>query len=284
MTDKTNKTLLVTGAARGIGRRLVERALEQGQHVIAVVRKEADQVSFGEHARLQTVLMDLADSASVERGFVRVDELLAGRRLHAIVNCAAISEPGAVEATDMETFERILNTNTLGSLRVLKQALPRLRGHGGRIILVTSLWGQASGPMLGAYCASKHAVESLADTTRRETRGMNLHVIVAEPGVVQTDMFESQGGFIDTYMGRMEPGLRGLYENLYRRYHKLVSGAPSITADACCEGLEKAIHDVKPKLRYQIGNDSKAIVLLNWLLPAGLMDRLLGLKLNNKPL
>lgn len=284
MTDRTSKTLLVTGAARGIGRRLVERALEQGEQVIAVVRKEADKDVFGEHARLQTVLMDVADSASVERGFMRVDELLAGRRLHAIVNCAAISEPGAVEAMDMEAFERIINTNTLGSLRVLKQALPRLRGHGGRIILVTSLWGQASGPMLGAYCASKHAVESLADTTRRETRGMNLHVIVAEPGVVQTDMFESQSGFIETHVNRMEPGLRGLYENLYRRYHKLISTTHSISVDACADGLERAIHDAKPRLRYQIGSDAKVVVLLNWLLPTRLMDRLLGLKLNNKPL
>lgn len=276
--------VLVTGAARGIGRRLVERAIHRGDFTVAVVRKHSDLEILGTHPNLRVVVMDVSDTQSVEQGFAHVTQVLEGRKLNVVVHCAAISEPGAVEATSVEDFQRILNTNTLGSLRILKQSIPLLRGHGGRIVLVTSLWGQASGPLLGAYCASKHAIESLADTVRRETQGMKLHIVVAEPGVVQTDMFEDQAGFISEHMGKLSPGMRGHYENLYRRYHKVVSTATGISTETCAEGLERAMFSSNPRLRYRLGRDAKAVCFLNWLLPARLMDFVLGLSLNNKPL
>ncbi|SNC62708.1 Short-chain dehydrogenase [Marinobacter sp. es.048] len=262
----------------------MERAILRGDFTVAVVRKDSDLNAFGEHPNLRVVVMDFADTQSVERGFAQVDQELEGRDLKVVVHCAAISGPGAVEITSVEKFQQVINTNTLGSLRLLKQSIPRLRGHGGRVVLVTSLWGQASGPLLGAYCASKHAIESLADTLRRETRGMNLHVVVAEPGVVQTDMLEDQASFVNEHVGRLPPSMREQYENLYLRYHKLVSTVKGIDTDACSEGLERAMFSAKPRLRYQIGGDSKIVCFLNWLLPARLMDFVMGLSLNNKAL
>lgn len=276
--------LLVTGAARGIGHTVVERALARGDTVFAVVRKTADASKFSRNPNLHVVLMDMADTDAVNLGFDEVDRLLAGRKLNAIVNCAAISVPGAIELTPVDEFAQIMNTNALGSLRMLKAAIPRLRGHGGRLILVTSLWGQASGALLGAYCASKHAIESLADVARRETAGMNLHIIVAEPGVVQTDMLTEQGPVAQAHLERMTTEQSSLYGNLYRRYFKLVSGAGGITAQTCAAGIEKAIFAKRPALRYRIGPDSKAVCLLNALLPAGCMDWVMGLSLNNKPM
>ncbi|QIL73987.1 SDR family NAD(P)-dependent oxidoreductase (plasmid) [Diaphorobacter sp. HDW4B] len=277
-------TLLVTGAARGIGHTVVERALARGDTVFAVVRKAADASKFSQDKNLHVVLMDMADTASVARGFGEVDRILAGRPLNAIVHCAAISIPGAIELTPVEEFEQIINTNTIGSLRILKAAIPRLRGHGGRLVLVTSLWGQASGALLGAYCASKHAIESLADVARRETKGMNLRIIVAEPGVVQTDMLTTQGPAAQAHLERMQPAQRGLYGNLYQRYFKLVSNPSGITSEACAKGIEQALNDRRPALRYRIGADSKAVCMLNALLPSSWMDWVMGLSLNHKPL
>jgi len=184
----------------------------------------------------------------------------------------------------MSEFEQILNTNALGSLRVLKAAIPRLRGHGGRIVLVTSLWGRASGALLGAYCASKHAIESLADTARRETASMGLHIVVAEPGVVKTDMLTTQGPVVQVHLERMPPAQRALYGFLYRRYFKLVSSAGGIDSDRCAAGIEKALFDAKPATRYRIGTDSKLVCLLNWLLPDRWMDWVMAQSLNNKPM
>ncbi len=279
-------TLLITGAARGIGRELAERAVARGDLVFAVVRKEADRARFVAAANLHTVLMDVAANDSVAAGFAEVDRLLAGRPLDAIIHSAAISKPGAIEITPMLEFEEILNTNTLGSLRILKAAIPRLRGHGGRLILVTSLWGKASGALLGAYCASKHAIESLADTARRETSGMNLHVILVEPGVVLTDMLRTQAPEVEALIPRMSDGQRSWYESLYRRYAKLTgaAGGSAISAVECAEGIEKALFQRRPRTRYRVGRDAKLVCFLTWLLPDRWMDGLMSLSLNRKPL
>lgn len=210
----------------------------------------------------------------------------AGRPLYAVINAAAISRPSAIEIAPVSEFEDIINTNTLGSLRILKAAIPRLRGHGGRRILLTSLWGKASGALLGAYCASKHAIESLADTARRETAGMSLHVILIEPGVVLIDMLSTQAAEADSLISRMSGEQRSLYETPYRRYAKLTAGAgrAAITATRCAEDIEKALFARRPRTRYRVGRDSQLVCFLTWLLPDRWMDAVMGLSLNRKPL
>jgi NAD(P)-dependent dehydrogenase (short-subunit alcohol dehydrogenase family) len=280
------RTLVVTGAARGIGREIVRRAVGRGDSVFAVVRKDADRSRFDESANLRVILMDVADTDSVAAGFAEVDRLLAGRPLDAIIHAAAISRPSVIEIAPVSEFEEILNTNALGSLRVLKAAIPRLRGHGGRLILVTSLWGKASGALLGAYCASKHAIESLADTARRETMDMNLHIILAEPGVVNTDMLSTQAPESESLIGRMTAPQESLYGTLYRRYSKLTAaaGRSAITATECAAEIEKALFARRPRTRYRIGRDSTIVCFLAWLLPDRWMDGLMALSLNRKPL
>ncbi|WP_428312964.1 SDR family NAD(P)-dependent oxidoreductase [Hydrocarboniphaga sp.] len=280
------KTLLITGAARGIGHELVLRAVARGDTVFAMVRKQADEARFKPSPNLHVVLMDVSDTASVERGFAEVDRLLAGRVLDAVINPAAIAPSGAIELTAVAEFEQTLNTNALGSLRVIKAGIPRLRGHDGRLILITSLWGKASGPMLGAYCASKHAIESLVDVARRETMGMNLHVVVVEPGVVRTDMLTGQTGEVEALLAQMDAPQKGLYGNFYRRYCKLVSGASTsgISAAQCAAGIEQAVFARKPRTRYRVGTDSKIVCFLAWLLPDRWMDGMFAMSVNHKPI
>ena len=228
--------------------------------------------------------MDVASTKSVETGFAEVDHVLAGRPLDAIINAAAISRPGAIEISPLMDFEQTLNTNTMGTLRILKAGVPRLRGHGGRIILVTSLWGKASGALLGSYCASKHAIESLADVARRETKGMNLHIILVEPGVVRTEMLTAQASECNALIATLSEDQESLYGSLYRRYANLTTGAArgAISAEQCAMRMEKALLARKPRTRYRIGRDATVICFLAWLLPDRWMDGLMGLMLNRK--
>jgi NAD(P)-dependent dehydrogenase (short-subunit alcohol dehydrogenase family) len=279
-------TILITGAARGIGHELATRAAARNDMVFAVVRKESDRTRFAAQQNLHVILMDVADTRSVEAGFAEVDRLLAGRPLDAIINAAAISRPSVIEIMTVAEFETTLNTNAVGSLRVLKAAIPRLRGHGGRLLLLTSLWGRTSGALLGAYCASKHAIESMADTARRETAGMNLHIVLIEPGVVKTDMLSTQSVETESLISRMSPGEESLYGTLYRRYAKLTGGAggTAITATECARQIERALFARRPRTRYRVGRDAKIVCFLAWLLPDRWMDGLMGLSLNRKPL
>ncbi len=283
--------ILITGASRGIGLALTKRAIARGDTVFPAVRKEADKAKFGNHPNCHPVIMDVSDTASVENGFAEIDRLLAGKPLDVVINSAAISVPGAVELASMDEYQQTMNTNVVGSARILKYSIPRLRGHDGRVVLITSLWGRASNPLLGSYCASKHAIESLADSARREIGGMNMHVVLVEPGVIRTDMYELQGQEIETQINAMSPDQRQRYEPIYRRYQKLVGGPKGdqtpnvgISAEKCAEGIEKAAFAANPRRRYRVGIDSKVVCLLADLLPASWMDFVLGQSLNNKPL
>jgi NAD(P)-dependent dehydrogenase (short-subunit alcohol dehydrogenase family) len=279
-------TLLITGAGRGIGHELARRALDRGDEVYAVVRKDTDRQKFDSRPNLHAVVMDVSDTASVQKGYEQLDGLLGGRQLDAVVHAAAISKPNAVETCSVDEFSETLNTNTLGALRILKGAIPRLRGHDGRLILLTSLWGKASGPLLSSYCASKHAIESLADTARRETAGMNMHIVLVEPGVVKTEMLTSQAGDIDALLTKLSPEETRHYGNLYRRYSKLTiaSEKSAITAAKCAAVIEKALSDRRPRTRYRAGMDSRLVCFLTWLLPDRWMDAIVAGTLNNKPL
>ena len=278
--------IVVTGAARGIGHVLVKRAVARGDKVIACIRKEQDKEKFTSADNLYFAIMDVSSTESVADGFRQIDAALADDKLHAVVNSAAISLAGAVEHTPVEEFEAHYNTNTLGSIRVMKEALPRLRGHDGRMILVTSLWGHAAGPMLGGYCSSKHAIEALADITRRETVGQDVNIVVVEPGVVLTEMYSGQGNQIRERMASLDASQQALYGNYYQRYIKLVGGGGkgAITAEKAAENIERAIFDARPKRRYKFGMDSKVVCAMTWLLPTAVMDFLLKQSLNNKPL
>jgi NAD(P)-dependent dehydrogenase (short-subunit alcohol dehydrogenase family) len=283
--------IMITGAARSLGFALVKNAIARGDTVFAMVRQQADEVKFGKQDNLHVVEMDIASSMSVEHAFSEVDRILAGRKLDAVVNAAGVSTPGAIELTPTAEFEATLNTNALGSLRVMKASIPRLRGHGGRAIMITSLWGQASGAMLTAYCMSKHAIESLADCARRETTGMDMHVIVVEPGVIKTDMYLRQGPTVQALLDKMSPEQHALYHPIYNRYLNLVGGpggkglpGAGITAEQCAIDIEQAIFDPQPQTRYQSGDDAKGMVALAKQKSDVELDAILLEHLNNRPL
>lgn len=266
--------LLITGAGSGIGRELTNRAVARGDRVIATVRSEKDLASFGNHSNLHLVNMDVASTASVEKGFADLDAWLNGTPLNVVINSAAICPLGALEVQPIEVIEQTLNTNAVGAARVLRASLPRLRGHDGRIALLTSLWGKVSGPMLSAYCASKFAIEALADATRRETHGHGVHIIVVEPGVVRTSMVKKQVEQSREAAAALQPEVRAHYGELYSKYSAMISknSGGGLSAEECAAAIERIVFHKKPKTRYRVGGDSKAVTSLARLLPDTALD------------
>ena len=268
--------ILVTGAGSGIGKAVAVRAAARGEQVLATVFGPGEEEALAGIANLRSVPMDVSNTASVAAGFAEVDRLLAGGKLRAVVNSAGYCPLGAAELQPIELVERTLNINFIGSARVLQQALPRLRGHGGRLILLSSLWGKVAGPMLSAYCCSKHAVEALADSARRETRGQDVHIVVVEPGAVRTPLVERQVADAKAALETLSDAQRPLYGDIYRAYHALIAKNASggISAAQCAMVIEKALSAAKPRARYRAGGDSKAITMLARLLSDPALDRL----------
>ena len=187
-------SILVTGASSGIGRATAALLSERGARVFAAARSEAALQALAGQApagRIVPLPMDVQDPASVDRGMAEVHRVLEGKGLDAIVHCAGYAQPGPLEILTDDALRSQFETNVFGLLRVTRAALPAMRARGrGRIVVMGSIAGRFSTPNLGAYQASKHALEAISDTLRLELAPFGIQVVLVEAGLVRTHLDE----------------------------------------------------------------------------------------------
>lgn len=271
-----SKTILVTGAAGGIGGTFARHAAGRGHRVIAAYHPDMPPAEAPAGAGL--LPMDIGSTASVARAFGDLDALLgAGGRLDTVVHCAALAPFGTAEFSSADDLVELLNVNTAGSLRILQQAVPRMRAAGGgRIILLSSLWGRLSGPMVSHYAASKHAIEAIVDAARREFGPWNIDLVLVEPGVVATAMVSRQAAAAEERSAALAGEEARHYGPLYRNYAKLLptAYAKSSSAEAVAVRIGRIVEARRVKPRYAVGTDAHAMIALAALLPARWLDGL----------
>jgi NAD(P)-dependent dehydrogenase (short-subunit alcohol dehydrogenase family) len=185
------KTWFITGASRGFGALIAERALAKGDAVIATARNpKAIAERFGERPSLLAVALDVtsdeqagaAAQAAIDR-FGRIDVLL---------NNAGFGLMGAVEEANAAEVEAVYRTNVFGLLTVTRAVLPHMRkARSGRILNISSLGGYRGAAGFGVYCSTKFAVEGLSEALHDELAPLGIHVTVVEPGYFRTDFLDA---------------------------------------------------------------------------------------------
>jgi NAD(P)-dependent dehydrogenase (short-subunit alcohol dehydrogenase family) len=175
--------VLVTGAARAIGRATVDVLAARGHEVVATAR----DVSLLAGAPAARVLpLDVSDSTSVAAAVARAGEL------DAVVNNAALTGFGPIETYPVESFLRVLDVNTVGPLRLAQAVVPGWRERGsGVLVNISSVQGKIGTPLEGAYAASKHALEALSESMYFELGHFGIRVVIVEPGYIAPGMFEA---------------------------------------------------------------------------------------------
>jgi NAD(P)-dependent dehydrogenase (short-subunit alcohol dehydrogenase family) len=177
------KTVLVTGCSSGIGAATAHHLRDCGWTVYPTARSEAD-IQQLESDGFQAIRCDLFDADSVSQAAARVLELTGGK-LGALVNNAGFAQAGAIEDIDRDSLRRQFEVNVFGMHQLTTALLPTFRSQGyGRIVNVSSVLGRITSPMLGCYCASKYAMESLSDAMRVELRPAGIWVSIIEPGPI----------------------------------------------------------------------------------------------------
>jgi NAD(P)-dependent dehydrogenase (short-subunit alcohol dehydrogenase family) len=180
MTATGDPVVLITGASAGIGRATADRLADRGWTVFGASRRGTSSPTW------TPVVMDVDRDASVEAGLEVV--LGEGRRLDAVVACAGWGLAGAVENTPLDAARDQLETNFWGSVRVVRRALPVMRGQGhGRIVLVSSIGGVVSLPFQAYYSASKFALEGFGEALAYEVAPFGIEVTMVQPGNVRTE-------------------------------------------------------------------------------------------------
>jgi len=255
MTTPTPKTWFITGASSGFGMAFAEFALERGDHVVATARSLSKLEALVARApeRVLAVKLDVTKAADIPpaidaalRRFGRIDYLF---------NNAGYGIVGALEETSDAELRAILDTNFFGAVAVTRAVLPVMRAQrGGAIVNISSMGGQMSFEGVGAYSASKFALEGMSEALALEVKAFGIKVLIVEPGAFRTE-FGAQAlrkmPVMPAYRESLT-GIRGVLHDM----HGTQPGDPAKAARAVALALES---DATP-LRLQLGADAIAAV------------------------
>jgi NAD(P)-dependent dehydrogenase (short-subunit alcohol dehydrogenase family) len=264
-------SVLVTGAARGIGRATVARLAAHGWDVLAGVRREEDVGAVGgiDPARVRPVILDLT-----------APEHLAGlsaalpARLDAVVANAGIAVGGPLEALRLEDLRRQLEVNLVGQLALAQAVLPALRESRGRIVFVSSLSGRIASPSMGAYVASKFALEGMADSLRLELAPWRVRVVLVEPAQTDTDLWQGAEAQLEADVARLRTDRRELYARHIDGARRAIPRMQRMAApvEGAAATIERALTARRPRARYVVGRGPRAQAILAGLTPTPVLD------------
>lgn len=273
------RSIAITGVSSGIGYGAAREFVGHGYRVFGSVRKEEDaerlRAELG--ANFTPLVFDVTDRTAVLGAAEEVGEMLDGSGLAGLVNNAGTAIGGPLMLQPLEEVRAHFEVNVVGLVSVTQAFLPilgarRPRTHEpGRILNIGSVGGKIASPFIGAYAGTKHAVEGISDSLRRELLPYGIDVILIEPGAVRTEIWDkgaSQAGrYADTDYA--EPLARfGKYtEGLARKGYP-----PEKFGEFVREVFEKE----KPKTRYAIVPGKFANFTVPRLLPDRWLDRLIA--------
>ena len=254
------KSIIVTGASSGIGKAAVIKLVEAGYQVFGLARRYNDLTSV--HSEIPS----LKEKENKEDDYIalecditkpyRFDDIIndilsraIGNTIYGLVNNAGFVEPGAIEDITIQDMRNQIETNFFGLVELTKKVLPfMLDINQGRIVNVSSVAGLISLPLIGAYSASKYALEAVTDALRMELWDTNVKVITINPGIINTNINAVLKPKLDNLIEKKS----SRFSEIYRRYiYNVPEGLPP---DSVATVILNAISSQKPKARYIVGS------------------------------
>ncbi len=271
------RILLVTGASSGIGRHCAQVMKRRGWRVFATARRPEDLARLRSEG-LEAVHLDLACPASIEAAVAEITAATGGR-LDALFNNGAYGQPGAVEDLERDVLRAQFEVNVFGTQELTNQVIPVMRAQGhGRIVHNSSVLGLVSLPFRGAYNASKHALEALADTQRLELHGSGIHISLIEPGPIESRFREHALAAFRRYINAEHSPHRTTYRGLLARLEKPGPAAPgTLGPEAVAAKLIHALEAPRPRARYYVTWPTWLFATLKRALPTSWLDAALRL-------
>ena len=281
------KSVVITGASTGIGWATAKLLLDKGFRVFGSVRKQADadrlKGEFG--ANFTPLIFDVTDEPAVLAAAREVRAALNGEKLAGLVNNAGISIAGPVLELAADEFRRQMDVNLIGPIIATQAFGPllgvdsTLKGPPGRIVMISSVAGKNGNPLTSAYCASKHALEGLSESLRREMMLFGIDVVIIAPGPVKTPIWSKGQDDVDVARYANSPYLPALQKvGAYMQHLDAIALPPEVIA--------ARIHDAltlpNPKVRYHIAPD-RLRYLLAAILPKRTWDRVIAKRIGLLP-
>ena len=258
--------VLITGCSSGIGRATAREFLAEEWTVVATARNTDDITDLAD-AGCETAELDVTKPAQCQN--VVEDVVDDHGRLDCLVNNAGYAQFGTIEDIPTRRLHRQFDVNLYGPHRLARAALPHFRKQeNGTIVNLSSGAGRVSIPGMGAYCATKFALEAMTDAIRGEVQAFGVDAVLVEPGAVDTD-------FLDRAKTELEPiDSTGAYDHIYDVFEDYAAfdGAFSSSPDEVASVIVNAASATQPQARYTVGLGGQLASLARHL-PDSLRDR-----------
>jgi len=269
-------SVLITGASTGIGYALAVDLAKSNHQVFASVRKAEDAKRLeAENPNIIGVVFDVCDEAGIQAACKAIRSRLVSGQTFSLINNAGIAVPGPLESLPLNDFRKQFETNVFGVLRVTQVFLPLIReasSSKGRIINMSSVSGRVTAPFLGAYSASKHALEAISDALRRELAHEGIKVLLIEPGLIQTPIWGKGEHTVEMPMAEQ-------YRKPYQRFVKGMAKhieRKALPVDLVTESVRRALFEDDPPVRQIVASvPMRMQIQINSLVPEKWMDRLI---------
>jgi NAD(P)-dependent dehydrogenase (short-subunit alcohol dehydrogenase family) len=273
------KIAVVTGSSSGIGLLTAVEFAANGYRVVATMRDLARSGRLEEAAQKAGVRdrLDLRrlDVTEFETLPTAVEQIARDHgRINVLVNNAGFSVAGFVEDLSLAEIRAQFETNFFGAVAMSKAVLPVMRRQkSGHIIQISSVGGQVAYPLLGAYSASKWALEAISESLRIETQSLGIRVVLVEPGSYDTDIWTRNVAIAKAGLDDSSPN-----KERSRRFSEFIKSRGKDRADArdVARLIVRIANDPNPRLRYLIGKATSVQVWMRRLVPWHRYERMIA--------
>lgn len=273
------QSVVVTGVSTGIGWGILKILIQQGFRVFGSVRKKEDaerlKKEFGE--TFIPLLFDVTDETAVHAAEQQVRKELNGETLFGLVNNAGMAVAAPMMHLPIEEFRKQLEINVTGQLIVTQAFAPllgadrSLKGTPGRIVNISSGSGKNGSPFVGAYVASKHALEGMSETLRREMMLFGIDVIIVGPGPIATPIWDkAENVDVKKYQHTdyFEAGVK-FQDYIIKR------GRNGLPVESVSKVVLHALTSTRPRVRYAV-TPKPFIAWAMSILPKRLIDNIIA--------
>jgi NAD(P)-dependent dehydrogenase (short-subunit alcohol dehydrogenase family) len=262
------RVVLVTGAGSGIGLATTLEAARLGFTAVGAVHRDDQADTVRSAARdagvgVEVETLDVTDDEAVRHVIER-------RQPWGLVNNAGLMWPGLLAEQPLDEGRHHLDVMLLAPIRLVQLALPAMRRQGeGRIVNVSSIAGDANGPMLGWYETTKRALTTLSDALRPELAAWGIDVVVVEPGPCATPIWDKANARLQGEReGSTEP-------HVYDRTIEMIGDLAARAGDAAdvAEVVGEVLRAGRPRFRYRVGASAGLVAGLGRVVPTSVKDR-----------
>lgn len=258
----SKRIVLITGASTGFGR-LIAEALAGGNFRVFATMRGVNGKNAAAARELRgiadVVELDVTDDASVERAVAEV--IAAAGRIDVVVNNAGRVLSGVSEAVTLAQAQALMDTNFFSVVRVNRAVLPHMRRQrSGLLLHVSSGAGRIVLPAMAYYCASKWAMEALAESYRYELAAQHIESVIIEPGSYKTAIAGNVESAADTERTATYGAVNGVADTIMHTLEQ-IAGDPTEIVDAVVQIIETPFG--QRQLRYRVGGGAGGVQQLN---------------------